>query len=446
MAKKTVFYLLLIASLVWLVSCRPTPTPAPPTPTTAPPAPPTAPTEAPTATPVPAPVVKTVIIGFTASQTGKLNVEATRQINGLTLWMEQVNAAGGISLPDGTVVQFEARFYDDESNKDRVQELYTKLISDDKAEFLISPYSSGLADAAAVIAEQYGKIMITTGAASDTTYQKGYQLVFQTYTPASRYLTGAFDLLAKLDPAAKKVAIIHETDKFSTDVVNAARAYGESKGYEIVLFEGYDSGATDFAPFINKIPPDVDAIMGGGHFADTSTFARQLYEKGVKAKFIALLVAPPEPKFAELGDAAFGIIGPSQWEPLARYSPESAQAAGLEWYGPTIEEFVSTYKAKFNEDPSYHSAGGYAAGLILQRAIEMAGSTETEKVKAALEGLDMLTFYGRIKFETRPEAHGLQIGHEMVYIQWQKDAQGNLVKQVVWPEEGKSAEAIYPIR
>ncbi len=447
---KKKFCLLLIASLVWLAACQPTPTPLPPTPTTAPAGGggggPTAPAEAPTATLVPTPVVRKVILGFTASQTGKLNVEATRQINGLTLWVEQVNAAGGIPLADGSVVQFETRFYDDESNKDRVQELYTKLISDDGAEFLISPYSSGLADAAAVIAEQYGKIMITTGAASDTTYQKGYQLVFQTYTPASRYLAGAFDLLGRLDPAAKKVAFIHETDKFSTDVVNAAKAYGESKGYEIVLVEGYDSGTTDFASFINKIPPEVDAIMGGGHFADTSTFARQLYEKGIKAKFIALLVAPPEPKFAELGDAAFGVIGPSQWEPLAKYSPESAKAAGLEWYGPSMEEFISAYKAKFNEEPSYHSAGGYAAGLILQKAIELAGSTDTEKVKAALESMDILTFYGHIKFETRPEAHGLQIGHEMVYIQWQKDDQGNLVKQVVWPEEAKSAEAIYPIR
>lgn len=433
--------LLLIVAL--LAGCaRPTPTPTPP-----PPKPMEAPTVAPppTEAPTPTPVVKTAIIGFTASQTGKLNVESTRQINGLTLWMEQVNAAGGLKLADGTVVRFEARFYDDESNKDRVQELYTRLINEDKADFLISPYSSGLADAAAVIAEQYGKIMITTGAASDSTYKKGYTLVYQTYTPASRYLTGAFDLLAALDPAVKKVAIIHENDKFSTDVCNAAKAYGEGKGYEIVLYEGYDSGTVDFAPFINKIPAGTEAIMGGGHFADGSTFARQLHEKGVPVKFIALLVAPPEPKFAELGDAALGIVGPSQWEPQAKYTPDAAKAAGLEWYGPTVEEFVSAYKAKFNEDPSYHSAGGYAAGLILQKAIETAGSLETEKVKAALDGMAIMTFYGAIQFDTSAEAHGLQIAHQMVYIQWQKDAAGNLVKQVVWPAEAKSAEALYPL-
>ena len=149
---------------------------------------------------------------------------------------------------------------------------------------------------------------------------------------------------------------------------------------QVPLFEGYDSGTTDFAPFINKIPAGVDAVMGGGHFADTTTFARQLYEKKVPTKMIALLVAPPEPKFAELGEACISVIGSSQWEPLAKYSPEAAKAEKVEWFGPTVPDFIKLYQAKYGkEEPSYHSAGGYAAGLILQKAIEKAGSTDTDK-------------------------------------------------------------------
>ncbi len=391
----------------------------------------------------PAAAEKTVIIGFTASQTGKLNVEGMRQVNGLNLWIEQVNKAGGGKLPDGTVVKFAAKYYDDESKKERVQELYTKLINTDKADFLISPYSSGLADAAAVISQQYNKIMITTGAASDSTYKKGYTLVYQAYTPASRYLTGAIDLLAKLAPQAKKVAIVHEKDKFSTDVVNALKAYAEGKGYQVVLFEGYDSGTTDFAPFINKIPAGVDAIMGGGHFADTTTFAKQLYEKKINTRLIALLVAPPEPKFAELGAACISVVGSSQWEPAAKYSPEAAKKAGVEYFGVSPVDFTKSYQAKYEgEIPSYHSAGGYAAGLILQSAIQQAGSTETAKVKAALDSMNMMTFYGNIKFDNTPKAHGLQVGHDMVYIQWQHDKEGKAVKQVVWPEAAATESAI----
>ena len=385
---------------------------------------------------------KTITLGFTASQTGNLNVEAIRQINGLNLWIEQVNKAGGIKLADGSVVKVAAKFYDDESNKDRVQELYTRLINDDKADFLISPYSSGLTDAAAVIAQQYKRIMVTAGASSDSTHFKGYTLVYMTYTPASRYLAGAVDLLAKLAPDAKKIAIIHENDKFSTDSVNGLRKYAEGKGYQIVMFEGYDAATTDFAPFINKIPAGVDAVMGGGHFADTTTFARQLYEKKVKTRMNALLVAPPEPKFAELGEACIGVVGSSQWEPVAKYSPEAAKAEGVEWFGLTVPEFVEAYRAKYHEDPSYHSAGGYAAGLILQEAILKAGSTDTDKVQAAIDQEDMYTFYGRIKFDTTPKAHGLQSGHQMIIIQWQKDAQGKPVKVAVWPPAAANKEAI----
>jgi branched-chain amino acid transport system substrate-binding protein len=361
--------------------------------------------------------------------------------------MKQVNDAGGIKLKDGSVVKFTSKFYDDESNKDRVQELYTRLATEDNANFMISPYSSGLADAAAVIAEQYGKIMITTGAASDSTYKKGYTLVYQAYTPASKYLTGAADLLKTLDASVKKIAIVHENDKFSTDVSTALNEYALAQGYEIVLFEGYDSGTTDFAPFINKIQDAApDAIMGGGHFQDGSTFAKQLFEKNVPVKYVALLVAPPEPSFAELGDAALGVIGPSQWEPKVAFNADSAKAAGFAFYGPSSTDFVSAYMAAYNEEPSYHAAGGFAAGLILQNAIEKAGSLDTAAVRAALDSIDLLTFFGGVKFDTSAESHGLQTGHSMVYMQWQKDASGALVKQIVWPLAGATAQAVYPIR
>ncbi len=385
---------------------------------------------------------KPIVIGFTASQTGKLNVESKKQIQGMQLWLDDVKKAGGIKLADGTMVMPDIKFYDDESTTERVQALYTKLINEDNVDFLISPYSSGLAKAAAVVSEQNGKVMLTTGAADDATMEQGFKSTYQLYTPASRYLAGAVDLLGQMDPALKKIAIVHEKDSFSTSVANAANEYAKSKGYDVVLFEGYDTGTTDFSPFINKITAaSPDAIMGGGHFQDGTTLAKQLYEKQVPVKFVALLVAPPEPKFVEIGDAANGIIGPSQWEPLVKYSPESASAANLPWYGPTVANFVSAYKAKYNEDPSYHAAGGYAAGLLLQKAIEDSGSLDAAKVQAALDKMDLLTFYGHVKFSTDAKTHGKQDAHSMVYMQWQKGADGKFVSQIVFPPEAKSADA-----
>ena len=392
--------------------------------------------------PAPSTGPKKIVVGFTASQTGAQNVASKKQIEGLQLWLDDVTKAGGIKLKDGSAVMPEIKFYDDESKTDRVQALYTQLINDDKVDFLISPYSSGLAKAAAVVSEQNNKLMITTGAADDATMEQGFKNIYQLYTPASRYQAGALDLLGQLDPSLKKIAIVYEKDSFSTSVANALKTYATDKGYNIVLFEGYDSGTTDFAPFINQITANApDAILGGGHFADGSSFAKQLYEKKVPVRFISLLVAPPEPTFADLGDAAATVVGPSQWEPQVTYSADSAKAAGLAWYGISVKDFIAGYKAKYNADPSYHSAGGYIAGLLLQKAIEETGSLDPAQLKTYLDGVDVLTFYGHIKFSTDAKTHGKQAAHSMVYIQWQKDSSGKLGKQIVWPLEAKSAGA-----
>src|SRR5215217_5042109 len=96
---------------VMLSACGPSaaPTQAPAVEQTQAPTEASQPTEAPAATQATG-AEKTAVIGFTASLTGSLNVESTRQNNGLKLWMDQVNAAGGIKLADGTVVKFTSKF------------------------------------------------------------------------------------------------------------------------------------------------------------------------------------------------------------------------------------------------------------------------------------------------------------------------------------------------
>ena len=391
-------------------------------------------------------VEKTVVIGFTSSLTGSQEVSSKRQVNGLNLWMQQVNDAGGIQLTDGTVVKFEAKTYDDESNKERVQELYTRLVTEDNADFLISPYSSGLTAAAAIIAEQNGKVMITTGAANDDTYKQGYTHVYQLYTPGSFYLKSTVDMIKKFNPSAK-IAVVHEAESFTESVVNGLVPYAQSQGFEIVLQESYASDTADFAPLINKIVDSgATVLLGGGHYPDGSTFARQLYERNVSLEYIALLVAPADSKFPELGDAALGIGTSSQWELSATHNETEANNRGIEWYGPTGEEFAAAYEAMTGDKPTYHVAGGYTAGLVLQKAIEMADSVDPDAVNAALESMNIMSFFGGTQFDTSAEAHGLQINHDMVVAQWQKNGAGELQRFVIWPTEVSTSDPLYPIR
>jgi branched-chain amino acid transport system substrate-binding protein len=227
-------------------------------------------------------------------------------------------------------------------------------------------------------------------------------------------------MLKGLEPGAK-VAIAHENDKFSTSVVDGLKPYLEEQGFETVSDEGYATETTDFGTIINKIADSgATVLLGGGHYPDGSTFARQISEKAVALNLISLLVAPPDSKFSELGDAALGITGPSQWEGKATHTPEEAAALGVEWFGPSGADFAAAYEAEFGDPPTYHAAGGYAAGLILQKAIQDADSVDPETVKAALEAMNLFTFFGGTKFDTTAEAHGLQTAHSMVVIQWQK--------------------------
>lgn len=378
---------------------------------------------------------QTITIGFTVSRTGALNVDSLEQYRGFELWRDTVNAAGGIKAGGkGYKVQFAS--YDDESNTKRVQQLYTRMILEDKADFLFSPYSSSLTATAAIVTEQYEKIMLTTGAAEEKTYKLGNQHLFQMFAPASQYLTAALDALKAKDPKAT-VAFVYEDASFSVAVVTPAKAYAQQLGFNVVFTEAYAPNTTDFSALIDKvISSKATVLLGGGHYADGSTLARQLTGHKVPLKMITLLVAPDSPQWSELGDAAYGVIVPSQWEPQSTFKAE---------YGPSGADFGSAYTAKYNAPPSYESAGGYASGLILQRAIEQAGGIDTAKVTQALNATDITTFYGRTRFSTQPNEHGLQVGHTIFLAQWQKDKSSKLVKQVVWPLAGKSADLVYPI-
>jgi branched-chain amino acid transport system substrate-binding protein len=381
-------------------------------------------------------LAQNLTIGFTVSKTGALNVDSLEQYRGFELWRDTVNASGGIKA-GGKSYKIQFVNYDDESNGKRVQQLYSRMILQDNADFLFSPYSSPLTATAAVVSEQYGKVMLTTGAAEGKTYTLGNRYLFQMFTPAADYLKGVLDALKTKDPKAT-VGFVYEDNSFSVAVVNPAKTYAQQLGFPVAFSEAYAPGTTDFSAIIDKvIASKTTVLLGGGHYADGSTLARQVYSHKVPVKMLTLLVAPDSPQWSELGEAAAGVIVPSQWEPQSAYKVQ---------YGPSGAEFAKAYKARYNAEPSYESAGGYAAGLVLQRAIEQAGSIDSAKVTAALNAADITTFYGRTKFSTAANSHGLQVGHMMVLAQWQKDKSGALVKQVVWPLAAKSANLVYPIK
>jgi branched-chain amino acid transport system substrate-binding protein len=376
----------------------------------------------------------TVVIGMTFSQTGPFNVDSQTQLRGAELWRDEINAAGGIKAGGKTyAVKFIS--YDDQSRSELVKALYTRLIVQDKVQFLFGPYSSVMTAPAVATCEQYGKTMLNTGGSDTAPYAHGTKYQFQLPAPAERYLASAVLALATKNPHAK-MAIAYADDPFSRLVVGTVAREADMTGLKVVMDEPYAAATTDFAPIVDKIVASgADAFLGGGHYADGAALARQLYAAKANLKWESILVAPADAKFAALGPAALGVTVPSQWEPQESFMPQ---------FGPTSGQFVERYQAKYHAVPDYHAASGYAGGMVLQHAIEQAGSADPQNVLVALTALDSTIFFGHIRFSSDPLRHGIQIAHDMVLAQWQM-VKGQLARQVVWPTAAQSADLLYPI-
>ncbi len=219
---------------------------------------------------------RTITLGFTVSKTGALNVDSLEQYRGFELWRDQVNAAGGIKA-GGKNYKVQFASYDDESNVKRVQQLYTRMILQDKADFLFSPYSPVYRDGGdcnRAVREDHADQRL--GGRKDL--HAGQSLSVPDVRARHGIPQGrAGHALKAKDPKAT-VAFVYEDASFSVAVVNPAKAYAQQQGFNVVFSEAYAPNTTDFSAIIDKvIASKPTVLLGGGHYADGSTLARQLY-------------------------------------------------------------------------------------------------------------------------------------------------------------------------
>ena len=175
-------------------------------------------------------------------------------------------------------------------------------------------------------------------------------------------------------------------------------------------------------------------MLGGGHLADGLALARAVREHSPDIKWLTLLLPADAPGLADLGDAAQGVTVPAQWLPQVAYKPD---------VGPTAQAFEQRFKDKYKAAPTELAAAGYAAGLILGRAIEQSASVDPGRVAATLKPARRGPRCSAAA-DSPPirRSTGLQIGHELVLRQWQRRA-GRLVPEVIWPLPVKTADAAW---
>ena len=377
-----------------------------------------------------------ITVGFTISLTGTYNVEGSKSLAGIEAAACWINSNGGV-IVNGKTYNIVLDYHDDASSQSNISPLYTSIITQDHAQFLLAPYSSGLTGTAAPLAEQNNLVMLSHGGSSDSIWTKGYKNVFGVLSPASTYFNHAIDWL-KANYPDDKLAFLYAGDPFSIAASAAGSRYAVQQGLSVVYNQSYPATAQDLSSQLTAASQvaKADDLLGGGHYDDGLKIVQQLSFVGWKPKFISLLVAVTEPQFQQqLGGAANLVTGPSQWETIVTYSPATAQAAGIPWYGPTESQFVDYYSKQNAGSPTYHSGEAGAAIIVLADAIQKANSFDTTAVRQTLYGLHIMTFFGQFQVD----ATGKQSGHSMVLVQWQN---GGLA--VVAPAAVASGIVKYP--
>ncbi len=372
----------------------------------------------------------TVKFGSPLSLTGSLNNEAKQTQNGYELWKDATNAQGGI-VSGGKHYKIEIKYYDDESKQDKSAQLATKLITEDKVNFLLGPYGTSNTQSVAAIAEQNQIPMVEGNGAAEQIFNVGRKYTFGVLSPGPKYLQGVLEMALAQTPKPTKLAILAANDAFSKEVGQAAKKYAESKGVTVVLYEEYPDKETNLTAQVTKAKQaQPDFVLNSGHLAEGTAIIKSAKELNFSPTGgFGFSVGPGLPEWGSTlkNDGNFVFTG-SQWTSSLSYKGEDI-------FG-TSKNYYDQYKAKFNIDPAYQAASATACGLAFQKAIEKAGSLDPLKVRDNLAATDYKSFYGQIKFDER----GINIFKPMVVEQWQDGK-----KVTVWPADIASAKPMWPM-
>ena len=248
-------------------------------------------------------------LGVTASLSGVYAGPGQNQLEGIKMWVHDINARGALLGRKVELVD-----YDDASDPDTVRRLYQRLIEDDKVDLLIGPYSSDLTLVASEVAERHDFPMVAAGAASSRIWSRGYRNIFQVDAPAREYM----DLLiksAKTNAGLSRIALIYPAAEFSREVAEGVRAKAAEQGMEIVFDEEYPLDSTDFSDLVRRMRLSApELVIGATYLNDSIAFVQEAKRQQLSPEAMAFTVGPALPEFGNaLGADADGIIGVVPW-------------------------------------------------------------------------------------------------------------------------------------
>jgi branched-chain amino acid transport system substrate-binding protein len=285
------------------------------------------------------------------------------------------------------------------------------------------------------IAERAGKLMINPGFVGKEIHQNSDLLVSTWPYQDIEYARGMFEFIDTLeeDQKPKTMAVITAQNPFTLAALNGYEGeggvlnYAEERGIEVVVNEEYDQTATDLSSLIQTVKgSDADMLIALSLPNDAALIAETVLEADYNPDFYCQCGSQVTslPNWPDLGQAGINVYASTSAFPTQGF--------------PGLEE-ISDYVAEEQGVPGApaYAAPAFAAGQVLQQAIEGAGTLDPEELRAYIAENTFDTAVGEISYNEDGT-----LAFQQVLLQFQEEG-GN---QVVWPEEEATAEPVIPLR
>jgi branched-chain amino acid transport system substrate-binding protein len=301
--------------------------------------------------------------------------------NGMQLARDEINAKGVLGGRKLDIV-----FRDDGAKPGDAVRVAEELLTREKVSFLVGTFLSNIGVAVGDFANQKKVLFLATEPLTDAiTMAQGNHYTFR--VRPSTYMQTKMLVEAVKAKGVKKWAIVAPNYEYGQSAANnfkklikAATPDAQIVVEQFPALGKIDAGAT-VAALENAKPDGIFNVLFG---ADLTVFVREGNTRGLFEKRTVASLLTGEPEY---------LI------PLGQETPEGWIVTGYPWEqitDPAHKAFIEAYRKRFNDTPRLGSFLGYVVGYMLRDLLEKAGSTDTEKLIAALEGLKSNTLAGPV--------------------------------------------------
>jgi branched-chain amino acid transport system substrate-binding protein len=347
---------------------------------------------------------KTITVGISVSLSGDFSADGLATQQGYKTWAAYQNAHGGILGK-----QIKLDFLSDGSSPTQVVTNYQKLITVDKVDFVLGPYSTLLTRPASVIANRYQYVMLEGIGGGPSVFQAGLKNVFDVSASATfQMITFAKWLASTGSP--QSVAYATMDDPFIKPSIDGARNYLDKRGFTSAVYKVYPLETTDFTPIASAIAATrAKVVVLGTMPPDGYAFIQSFIQKKYNPQMLIEASGPDQgASFVKAVGAknTEGLMVPNTWYP------------GSTFYQNTdmIAQYLKLFGGKADA-VSADAAEAFSAGQVLTQALTHNKSLSNSKLQTYLHsGATFKSVQGPVKFA----ADGENSGATPYVFQWQK--------------------------